>query len=86
MKKRFSDERIVRIVGESRVSGVPATAKRHAVSTHTVYLWRRKFAGFEVRQVAELKRLQLENARLKKVVADQSLALDIAKEALAKKS
>jgi putative transposase len=51
-----------------------------------VYLWRRKFAGFEVRQVAELKRLQLENARLKKVVADQSLALDIAKEALAKKS
>jgi transposase-like protein len=63
MKKRFSDEQIVRIVGESRVSGVPATAKRHAVSTHTVYLW-----------------------RLKKVVADQSLALDIAKEALAKKS
>ena len=54
----LTDEQIVRIVGESRVSGVPAMAKRLGVSTHTVYLWRRKFAGFEVRQVAELKRLQ----------------------------
>jgi putative transposase len=86
MKKRFSDEQIVRIVGESRVSGVPATAKKHGVSTHTLYVWRRKFAGFEVRQVAELKRLQQENLRLKKMVADQTLALDVAKEALAKKS
>lgn len=86
MKKRFTDEQIVKIVGESRVSSVPLTAKKHGISTHTLYLWRRKFAGFEVRQVAELKRLQHENLRLKKLVADQTLALDVAKDALAKKS
>ncbi len=86
MKKRFTDEQIVRIVGESRAIGAPATAKKFGVSTHTLYVWRRKFAGLEVRQVAELKRLQMENARLKKLVADQHLALDVAKEALAKKS
>lgn len=86
MKKRFTDEQIVRIVGESRAIGAPAAAKKHGVSTHTLYVWRRKFAGLEVRQVAELKRLQMENARLKKLVADQHLALDVAKEALAKKS
>lgn len=85
MKKRFSDEQIVRIVGESRVSGVPVTAKKHGVSTHTLYLWRRKFSGFEVRQVAEFKRLQQENAKLKKLVAERDLELEVAKEVLAKK-
>jgi len=86
MKKRFSDEQKVRIVAESRAHGVPATAKKHGVSEHSVYLWRRTLGGLEVNQVAEMKRLQQENARLKKIVADQNLALDIAKEALAKKS
>src|SRR5690606_7414712 len=86
MKKRFSDEQKVRIVAESRAHGVPATAKKHGVSEHSVYLWRRTLGGLEVNQVAEMKRLQQENGRLKKNVADQSLALDIAKEAMAKKS
>lgn len=85
MKKRFNDEQKVRIVAESRAHGVPVTAKKHAVSEHSVYLWRRTLGGLEVNQVAELKRLQNENARLKKLVAEQNLALDIAKETLAKK-
>lgn len=41
MKKRFNDEQKVRIVAESRAHGVPVTAKKHAVSKHSVYLWRR---------------------------------------------
>lgn len=56
------------------------------MSTHKLYVWRRKFAGLEVCQVGELKRLQMEIARLKKLIADQHLSLDVAKEALAKKS
>lgn len=86
MKKRYSDEQIVRIVGESRVVEVPAAAKKYGVSEHTVYLWRRKFGGLEVNQVAELKRLQGENSRLKKILAERDLEIEIAKEALVKKS
>lgn len=86
MKKRYSDEQIVRIVGESRAVGVPAVAKKYGVSEHTVYLWRRKFGGLEVNQLAELKRLQGENTRLKKILAERDLEIEIAKEALAKKS
>jgi putative transposase len=85
MKKRFSEEQIVRILGEAASHGVPTTARKYAVSDQTLYVWRRRYEGMDVSQVAELKRLQLENARLKKVVAEQHLALDIAKEALAKK-
>jgi len=86
MKKRFSEEQIVRILGEAAGHGVPATARKYSVSEQTVYRWRRRYEGMDISQVAELKRLQLENARLKKVVAEQHLVLDIAKEALAKKS
>lgn len=86
MKKRFSEEQIVRILGEAAGHGVPTTARKYGVSEQTLYVWRRRYEGMDVSQVAELKRLQQENARLKKVVAEQHLALDIAQEALAKKS
>jgi hypothetical protein len=59
MKKRFADDKIVRIIGESRAIGAPAAAKKFGASTHTLDVWRRKFAGLEVRQVAELKRLKM---------------------------
>lgn len=86
MKKRFSEEQIVRVLGEAAGHGVPATARKYNVSEQTLYVWRRRYEGMDVSQVAELKRLQVENARLKKVVAEQHLALDIAQEALQKKS
>jgi putative transposase len=86
MKKRFSEEQIVRILGEAAGHGVPTTARKYGVSEQTLYVWRRRYEGMDVSQVAELKRLQQENARLKKVVVEQHLALDIAQEALAKKS
>jgi len=84
MKKRFSEEQIVRVLGEAAGHGVPATARKYNVSEQTLYVWRRRYEGMDVSQVAELKRLQVENARLKKVVAEQHLALDIAQEALQK--
>ena len=59
---------------------------KYGVSEQTLYEWRRRYEGMDVSQVADLKRLQQENARLKKVVVEQHLALDIAQEALAKKS
>ncbi len=85
MKKRFSEEQIVRILGEAAGHGVPTTARKYGVSEQTLYVWRRRFEGMGVSQVAELKRLQQENARLKKLVAERDLELEFAREVIAKK-
>jgi len=85
MKKRFSEEQIVRILGEAAGHGVPTTARKYGVSEQTVYVWRRRYEGMDVSQVGELKRLQQENARLKKLVAERDLELEVVKEIVAKK-
>ncbi|MGH9701599.1 MAG: transposase [Candidatus Acidiferrales bacterium] len=85
MKKRFSEEQIVRILGEAVGHGVPATARKYGVSEQTIYVWRRRYEGMDVSQVGELKRLQQENARLKKLVAERDLELEMVKEVVAKK-
>src|SRR5690606_41023017 len=85
MKKgRFTDEQIVAIVRESRAHGVPATAKKHQVSEQTLYTWRRRFGDMEVSHVAELKRALAENAKLKKLLAERDLEIDVMKEVVAK--
>lgn len=85
MKKRFTEEQIVRILGEAAGHGVPTTARKYGVSEQTVYVWRRRYEGMDVSQVGELKRLQQENARLKKLVAERDLELEVVKEIVAKK-
>ena len=70
-KSKFSDVKVVEIVRESRAEGVAATARKHKISEQTLYLWRRKYGGMEATQVVELKRLNQENARLKKLLAER---------------
>jgi transposase-like protein len=84
-KSRFSEEQMVRMVRESDVAGVPATAKKHAVSEQTLYLWRKKFGTLEASDVKRLKELEVENGRLKKLVAERDLELDVMKEINRKK-
>ena len=86
MKKvRFSDEKIVEIVRESRAHGVPETAKKYQVSDQSIYAWRRRFGTMETSQVAELKKTQQENAKLKKLLAERDLEIEVMKETLSKK-
>jgi putative transposase len=76
---------MVRIVRESDSAGVPATAKKHAISEQTLYVWRRKFGGLEASDVRRLKHLEQENGRLKKLVAERDLELEVMKEINRKK-
>jgi putative transposase len=52
-------------------------AREQGVSKHTIYAWKAKYGGLEVSEAEEVKHLQAENARLKKLVADLSLDKDI---------
>lgn len=73
-RKRFSVEQIVAVLKQAEV-GVPAALliRRVGISEQTFYRWKKQFTGLEVDQVRQLKQLQEENARLKRLVADLTL-------------
>ena len=84
-KSRFTDEQIVAILRESDRDGVAAVAKRHGISEQTMYTWRKRFGTFQADDVRRLKVLEQENARLKKLVAERDLEIEVMKEIAAKK-
>ena len=83
-QSRFTDEQMVAILREADRDPVTAVAKRHGVSEQTIYTWRKRFGGFQANEVRRLKQLETENARLKKLVAERDLEIEIMKEVAAK--
>jgi putative transposase len=84
-KTRFTEEQMVAIIREADAKPVPEVAKKHGVSAQTIYGWRKHFGTLEPADVKRLRQLEQENGRLKKVVADLTLDLDILKEVSRKK-
>lgn len=85
-RKRYSPEQIINLLRQAEVHinqgmTVAEACRQISVSEQTYYRWRREYGGMEVEQVRRLKHLEQENTRLKKLVADQALDIDILKEA-----
>jgi putative transposase len=84
-KSRFTEEQMVKILRETDKSSVPEVAKRHGISEQTLYVWRRRFGTMEVDDARRLKGLEAENARLKRLVAERDLEIEVMKEISRKK-
>ena len=79
-KSRFSDEQKVKMLREAEATSVAAVAKKHGISRETSYTWRRSFTGVDVKEVRRLRELEKENARLKKILAERDLEIEVMKE------
>jgi len=79
-KSRFSEEQMVKILREADRAPVPEVAKRHGISDQTIYAWRKQFGELEPVDVKRLRQLESENAKLKKLVAERDLEIEVMRE------
>ena len=84
-KTRFTEEQMVTILREADEKSVPEVAKKHSISAQTIYGWRKHFGALEPADIKRLRQLEQENGRLKRVVADLTLDIDLLKEVSRKK-
>ena len=89
-QRRYSPEQIIMKLREAEVllsqgQTIAQACKAIEISEQTYYRWRREYGGMDVSQAKQLRELEKENARLKKLVADLSLDNAILKEVLGKK-
>lgn len=84
--KRYTEEQVIRILKELESgTSVKEVCRERGVSEQTVYRWRSKYGGLEVAELRRLKELEEENGRLKHIVADQAVDIQLLKEINAKK-
>ncbi len=84
---QFTDEQIVGILrqAEAGTKTVRDVCREHNVTEPTFYRWRQRFGGMEASEAAKTRDLERENARLKRLLAERDLEVDVLKEYLAKK-
>ncbi|MFM2442936.1 MAG: hypothetical protein RJB09_122 [Pseudomonadota bacterium] len=85
-RARFTEEQIIGVMRKHEAGAKAADlARKHGVSEATLYTWRAKYGGMDVSDAKRLRQLGDENAKLKKLLADQMLETSALRELLAKK-
>lgn len=85
-RRRFSVEQIVGMLKQAEVGvAVAGICRQAGITEQTFYRWKKQYVGLEVDQVRQLKQLQEENSRLKKLVAELSLDKTMLQDVLSKK-
>ena len=84
----FTEEQMVGILREAEKGeeSIGQICRRHGISDVTFFRWRRKFGGLEMPEMRRLKELEKENARLKRLLAERDLEVDVVRELLSKNS
>lgn len=86
MKKRFTEEQIVKILQEAEKTKTDQEViRKYNISDTTFYRWKKVYGGMDVAEVKRLKDLEKENAKLKKLLAEQMLVNEALKEVVEKK-
>ena len=86
MKQRYGEEQIIAILHEAEAAPTKAEIyRKYGISEQTYYRWRQLYGRLDVPHLRRLKQLEAENARLKRLVAEQKLANEALKEVLAKR-
>ena len=83
-RSKFSAEQMIQILNECKATPMLEVARKHGITDKTIYNWRRKFGGMQSEDVRELRDLQEENSRLKRVVSRQAYDIECLKEVNAK--
>ncbi len=84
--KRYSPEQIIKILREAeRADSARDVIRRYDITEQTFYRWKKVYAGMEVADIKRLKAIQEENARLKRLVADQALKISLLEDVNSKK-
>lgn len=85
-KSRFSEEQIIGVLKEADAGiKVADLCRKHGISDATFYNWRSRYGGMGVSEARRLRQLEEENQRLKRLVADQALDIQVLKDVLGKK-
>lgn len=84
--KRFSEEQIIGVLKEAEAGvPVPDVVRKHGIAPGTLYRWKAKYGGMDVSEAKRLRALEEENRRLKRLVADQALDIQMLKDVASKK-
>jgi putative transposase len=84
-RSRFSEEKVVQILRDGRGMKVKEVCAKYNISEPTYYAWKKKYGEMEVSDVRKMRGMNEEITRLKRIVADQAVQIDILKEVNSKK-
>lgn len=83
--KRYTEEQIIRLLREAEARSVGEVSREHGVSEWSLYRWRKKYGDMDISDAKRLRALEKENARLKRIVAQQAIDIDALRELVSKK-